>query len=460
MNRFGLTSLCLLGAFLFPRVASATKSAELYTSSAYGYGRFEARMRVTAGDGVVSAFFLWKDGSEQAGTFWNELDYEKIGASCQLQTNALYGNPSAGHSTKPAVNADLCGGYHVYSYEWTADYIAWSLDGTELRRETGATAAAYAQNASAGMQIHFNIWPGDSTFGGNLNPSILPVHQYIDWVQFSSYANGAFTLAWREDFSAATAPSGWLTGDWVSPKNLSTHDALNVNFLNGFAVLSMTADDATGPAGAMTEGSGGAAGMSGTGGSGGIVGTGGKAGSGSGGTPSGGTGGAAAGTSPGGATGSAGLANSGGGGTSGTSGAAGGAGGATAVGGTSGSAAMTGGAGGAGAASSSGGAGGAGAVSSSGGSGAVGGGASGSGNSGGTAGEQAGVMGGAGATAGQPSSGGTKADDASGCGCRVPGSGRFAQRELGIGSALLLTLAGAFGLRRRVSRARGSETKL
>ena len=457
MDRFGLTSLCLLGAFLFPRVAFATKSAELYTSAAYGYGRFETRMRVTAGDGVVSAFFLWKDGSEQAGTFWNELDYEKIGASCQLQTNALYGNPSASHSTKPSVSADLCGGYHVYSYEWTADYIAWSLDGTELRRETGATATAYAQNASAGMQLHFNIWPGDSTFGGNFNPSILPVHQYIDWVQFSSYANGAFTLAWREDFSAATAPSGWLTGDWGSPKNLSTHDARNVNFLNGFAVLSMTADDATGPAGAMTEGSGGAAGMSGTAGSGGMVGAGGKAGSGSGGTPGGGAGGAGAGTSPGGATGSAGIANSAGtsgtSGTSGTGGAAGGAGGATVVGGSSGSAATTAGAGGAGAASASGGAGGAGAVGSSAGSGAVGGGASGSGNSGGTA----GVTGGAGATAGQPSGGGTKADDASGCGCRVPGSGHSSQRDLGIGSALLLTLAGALR-RRRASRARGLES--
>src|SRR5262249_42520123 len=84
MNRFALTSLCLLGSFLPPRVAHATKSAELYTGTSYPYGRFEARMRVAAGDGVVSAFFLWKDKSEQTGVFWNELDYEKIGASCEL----------------------------------------------------------------------------------------------------------------------------------------------------------------------------------------------------------------------------------------------------------------------------------------------------------------------------------------------------------------------------------------
>ena len=63
MNKFGLASLCLLGALLPTRAAFATKSAELYTSAAYGYGRVETRMRFAAGDGVVSAFFLWKDGS-------------------------------------------------------------------------------------------------------------------------------------------------------------------------------------------------------------------------------------------------------------------------------------------------------------------------------------------------------------------------------------------------------------
>src|SRR6185503_2535661 len=97
-------------------------------------------------------------------------------------------------------------------------------------------------------------WPGDPSFGGTLDPSILPVHQLVDWVQFSSYADGVFTLAWREDFDAATLPTGWLTGDWDSPKALSTHAPANVNFLSSCAVLSLTADDATGSTGADLTG--------------------------------------------------------------------------------------------------------------------------------------------------------------------------------------------------------------
>jgi endo-1,3-1,4-beta-glycanase ExoK len=277
-------------------------------------------LRFAAGDGVVSSFFLWKLGSEVSGTFWNELDIEKVGADCHISTNALYGNPGANHSRSHPPNADFCGAYHTYAYEWTPESIVWFIDGVELRRETGETAMAFADNASAGMQIRLNVWPGDASFGGNFNPSILPVHQYVDWVQFSSYAGGTFTLEWREDFNGGAAPAGWLSANWASPKNLSTHDPGNVNFINGYAVISLTADDAVGPAGAMPGGAGGGGGAAGSA-------AGGTAGSASGGTATGGaaTGGAAAGgATMGGSTtgGAGGIATSGAGGMVSTGGAA------------------------------------------------------------------------------------------------------------------------------------------
>jgi len=328
----------------------------------------------------------------------------------------------------------VCSGFHVYTYEWTADYIAWFFDGMEIRRETGETATAFAQNATAGMQIHFNIWAGDASFGGTLDPSILPVHQYVDWIQFSSYADGAFTPAWREDFDGATLPSAWLTGDWGSPKNLSTHAPANVNFLSSCAVLSMTADGVTGPTGAdptgCTPGMG-MAGAGGTTGQGGMAGT--DAGASAGGAPGAGSGNAPA---------AGGMPEPGG--SSGASGS-----GAT---GMTGSAGVSG----------------AGAAGDAGGSGAVAAGASAGASSAGTAGTSGanpGATGGTssslgGSSTGDPPAGGgtestedkdTKDDDASGCGCRVPGS-RSSQRGETAGAALVLALAGLFG-RRRASRA-------
>jgi len=261
LRRRPIAAPFLLAAGLLATTSSAyaVSSAEFYTATGYQYGRVEARVQFSHGDGVVSSFFLWKDRSEQAGVFWNELDFEKVGAACELETNAFYGDPEAVHVEGHGAPADYCGTFHTYAYEWTPDYIAWFVDGVEIRRETGDAALAYAENTPDGMQIRFNVWPGDASFGGNFDPAILPVHQYVNWVQYSSYADGAFTLEWREDFSAATAPSGWRTATWGSPKNLSTHTAANVSFVDGYAILSLTADDATGPAGAAPldpEGSG------------------------------------------------------------------------------------------------------------------------------------------------------------------------------------------------------------
>jgi MYXO-CTERM domain-containing protein len=258
----------------FAAPARAVSSAEFYQSQAEVYGRFEARIRFAPGDGVVSSFFLWKAGSEMTGAYWNELDFEKLGADCHLQTNAIFGAPSVQHSQTNPVT-DACGEYHTYGYEWAPSYISWQIDGVEVRRDTDATATAFAQNATAGMQIHFNIWPGDATFGGNFDPGILPVSQYISWVQYSAFENGTFSLSWREDFDAASVPSGWLTGNWASPKNLSTHSPANVNFVDGISILSLTNDNATGftgtpPSDDVDGGSGGSGAGGGPSASGGI----------------------------------------------------------------------------------------------------------------------------------------------------------------------------------------------
>jgi endo-1,3-1,4-beta-glycanase ExoK len=426
-----LALAALLVGLLAPRAASAVQSSELYRSRAYFYGRFEARVRFAPGDGAVSSFFLWKDGSSTT-TSWNELDFEKIEAGCRLQTNIWTGKGTQNTEIDtPAF--DICGDYHTYAFEWTPDYIAWFIDGAQVRKVTGASVNEYTQNASQGMAIHFNLWQGDSTFGGTLNPSTLPVHEYISWVQYSSYDNGAFQQQWREEFDGSTIPSGWATGNWLSPSNHSTHNPANVTFANGIAVLSMTADNATGysgtpPADSSKGGAGGTAGggaggaSSGPGGRGGagatagMTGTGGTGGTG--GMIDGGRGGTTAqetgGTSPagrGGGTGAVGAAGSGAGGV--PAGAAGsGAGGVSA--GTAGSAGAPSGHGGASMVAGSGGA------PASGRGGAV--------ATGGSSGAPSGA-------AGDGSGSGT------GCGCRTAGGGPSS--AAGLVLALLLFRRGA-----------------
>ncbi len=228
--------------------AMALASAELYHTEANLYGRFEARIRFAAGDGVVSSFFLWKEGSEKSVAYWNELDFEKIGADCRMQTNSIYGQPSANHEQRHQLSG-TCSGYHDYRIEWTPTYIAWVVDGQELRRDTGAAASAYSENAKDGMTFHFNIWPGTQDFGGNIKNTTLPVYQHISWVRYSAYNNGNFELKWQQDFQCPDLPEGWQLGDWDSPMGQSTHNPENVGTVDGIGVLALTEDNATGTLG-------------------------------------------------------------------------------------------------------------------------------------------------------------------------------------------------------------------
>ena len=250
MKFFSFLVSALIGVGL-SSPAAAVSSAELYTNQAYQYGRFAARIQFAPGSGVVSSFFLWKDGSEVAGTFWNELDFEKLEGECRVETNAIFGDPEQITPERHEIEGDLCAEYHTYVYEWTPDYIAWIIDDQEVRRDTGEVAEAFREHAASGMQLRFNVWPGDATFGGVFDPSILPVYQYIDWVEYSSYADGAFQLEWREEFDAGSVPAGWSLGSWESPKGLSTHVTTNVGIRDGVAILGLTADDAVGVEGAM-----------------------------------------------------------------------------------------------------------------------------------------------------------------------------------------------------------------
>lgn len=253
-RRLLLTAALALFPFAFAPSAAATQGAEIHTAQTFGYGRYEARLMFAPKDGVVSTYFLWKPGSELDGVFWAEADIEKIGANCSgYSSNARYGLPAENYEQKVNAGFDLCLQYHTHSLEWTPTYVSWSIDGVEYRRLEGETATAFANNTPDGVEVHFNVWQGNSDFGGTLDPASLPVHQFVNWVQFSEYtpgsgdAGGDFAVSFRDDFDTLTAD--WISANWESPFGLSTHNPLNVTTVDGVLVLSLTENGAEGYAG-------------------------------------------------------------------------------------------------------------------------------------------------------------------------------------------------------------------
>lgn len=317
----GLSALLIAGACLGAGVAEAKsyKGAEIYTQAQYKYGRIEVRMRSARGGGILSTFFTYKPGSEGAGVAWEEIDVEIFGKSnaAAFQSNILVGNPRMGSEQVHQAAASLADGYHTYTIEWTPTSVVWLLDGVETRRTTGGQA----NQLTTAHNFRFNLWASDvASWAGTFESSALPQYQYVNWIRYYRYENGAFVLDWSDDFNSLDA-ARWSKADWTFDGNLVDFDPNNAVAKDGTLVLCLTAEGQGGCSGAVppdTAGNGGSGGGgTGGGGTGGTAGTAGTAGGGVAGMAGGG---AAAGTA--GAAAGAGGAAGGSGGTSGNGGVA------------------------------------------------------------------------------------------------------------------------------------------
>ncbi len=221
-------------------------SAELYTKGGATYGRFEVRMRMVAADGVISSFFLWKDGSEKKDAIWNEIDIEVLGNKPGGFQSAIHygtgGWPNMKHlETYHDLNKELTSKYNTLAIEWTPDYILWKLNDSLIRKDTSDIVKGFRNMP---MQLRFNIWPSMTpAWAGLFNPEALPKHMFINWIKYYKYTPGNepnFTLEWEENFDSDTLNARWLTGFWESPDKASTHTEKNVNIKNGVAILTLS----------------------------------------------------------------------------------------------------------------------------------------------------------------------------------------------------------------------------
>ncbi|WP_437729745.1 family 16 glycosylhydrolase [Sorangium sp. So ce1335] len=230
--------------------AKPYKGAEIYSTQAQLHGRIEVRMRMARGSGILSTFFTYKDGSEMSGAFWEEIDIEVFGKgdARSWQSNIITGMGTrvTSEGVHPT-NVSLADGYHTYTLEWTPDYVAWSLDGTEVKRTTGRQVADLKNPQS----LRFNTWASDAVeWVGPFEESALPQHQFVNWIKYYRYNNGAFELAWQDDFDSFDT-GRWSKADWTFDGNRVDFDPQNVTVKDGVLVLSLTREGQTGFTGAV-----------------------------------------------------------------------------------------------------------------------------------------------------------------------------------------------------------------
>jgi endo-1,3-1,4-beta-glycanase ExoK len=229
--------------------AKPYKGAEIYSSDSYLYGRYEIRMRVANASGVLSTFFTYKNGSEVGNTFWEEIDIEVFGKNnaTEWQSNIILGSsrPTINTEQTHTANGSLANDYHTYVVEWTPDYVAWYLDGVEVRRITGTSTVTSLTNAQS---LRFNIWSSESVpWVGAWDDSVLPVYQFVNYIDYKAYnaSTKTFEGGWRDDFNNFDT-ARWSKANWSFDTNRVDFAPENVVIKDGILVLALTKENATG----------------------------------------------------------------------------------------------------------------------------------------------------------------------------------------------------------------------
>lgn len=239
-----------VGAVMFANAdlqAKDYKGAEISSTSSVQYGRFVIRMQAARASGMLSTFFTYKQGSEQSGTFWEEIDIEVLGRDNaeRWQSNIIIGDPRETTEGNHNPGVSLADDYHTYTLEWTDSYVAWYLDGNLVRQINGGTFVNALENP---QDMRFNIWAANiPEWVGPFNGNDLPVYQFVNWFEYHSYdeSTGEFELEFRDDFDTFDS-SRWAAASHTFDENLVDFTPENAIVQDGTLILALTREGQTG----------------------------------------------------------------------------------------------------------------------------------------------------------------------------------------------------------------------
>jgi beta-glucanase (GH16 family) len=150
-------------------------SARLKTQGKFDqkYGRFEARIKIPAGQGIWPAF--WMLGNNIDTAQWpscGEIDImENIGKEPSMVHGSLHGTGFDSTATYTLSTGKFADDFHVYAVEWEPGVVRFYVDGNLY--DTRTSASVPALNVAVGGN-----WPGSPD-----GTSTFPQTMLVDYVK-------------------------------------------------------------------------------------------------------------------------------------------------------------------------------------------------------------------------------------------------------------------------------------
>ena len=168
-------------------------SARLVTKGKFDYktGRFEARIRIPAGQGMWPAFWMLGNNIDQVG--WptcGEIDImENIGREPSIVHGTIHG---PGYSGGNSIGAQytlpngqrFSDDYHIYKVEWEPNAIRWYVDGNIYQTRTPSSLPAGTNWVyDHPFFLILNVAVGGGWPGNPNQTTVFPQMMLIDYVR-------------------------------------------------------------------------------------------------------------------------------------------------------------------------------------------------------------------------------------------------------------------------------------
>jgi len=226
--------------------ASATKdyfSGEIRTREPFQYGKFKTRLSGCGQKGTVTSFFTFWNGQEDlpwSVREWEEIDIELVPTleEWTFNTNLIYRDKRTDGEGVP--DSEFGDEWHEYEIVWKPSYIAWSLDGVEVRRETRSNEAV--RDMDKFSLLYMNFWtPEWDTWGRGLDDSTMPWYARYDYVEAYDWdeSNDAFVLRFRDDFNTLDRSIWRVSDPWTFDDNSTLFVDEHTYVQDGNLVLKM-----------------------------------------------------------------------------------------------------------------------------------------------------------------------------------------------------------------------------
>ena len=177
--------------------AGGYTSAKLTTNTLFSmhFGRVDVKAKMPSGKGLWSA--IWMIGDNRSEVDWpgcGEIDIAEVlgNEPNKMYSTLHYTNSENKHGelqgTHILSTSSFADAYHIYSLNWTPEYLAFSLDGVEFQRMPIATDM---KEFLRSFSIVLNVAVGGNWPGSPDENTAFPQAMYVDYVRV--YTKDGFT---------------------------------------------------------------------------------------------------------------------------------------------------------------------------------------------------------------------------------------------------------------------------